>query len=91
MEVWDRENQKWVKLDKPNTAPLLNFGGWVGAITKTSKNQACAYDFLKFLNSPEISGKLVNWYTGKLVDWETGKPIYRFTNLPVYQSTSLMK
>ena len=74
MEVWDRENQKWVKLDEPNTAPLLNFGGWVGAITKTSKNQACAYDFLKFLNSPEISFQDV-------MVGDTGFNVYRYTHV----------
>ncbi|MCS7221724.1 MAG: extracellular solute-binding protein [Anaerolineae bacterium] len=74
LEVWDREKQQWIKLDKPNTAPLLNFGGWVGAITKTSPNPDAAYDFLKFLNSPEISFQDV-------VVGDTGFNVYRYTHV----------
>jgi multiple sugar transport system substrate-binding protein len=55
MEVWDREAQKWAKFDKPNTAPVLCFGGWIGSVTKTCENPDAAYDFIKFMCSPKIS------------------------------------
>jgi multiple sugar transport system substrate-binding protein len=55
MQVWDRQNKQWVEMGKPNTAPVLCFGGWIGSITKTCENPDAAYDFLKFMNSPEIS------------------------------------
>jgi len=74
LEVWDRENQTWLTLDEPNTAPLLNFGGWVGAVTQTSENPDCAYDFIKFLNSPEISAQDV-------VIGDTGFNVYRYSHV----------
>lgn len=70
MEIWDRENQTWIELDEPNTAPVLSFGGWVGAVTQTSQVQDCAYDFLQFLNSPEFSIQDV-------VIGDTGFNVYR--------------
>jgi len=73
-EVWDRENQTWLTLDEPNTAPLLTFGGWVGSVTATSENPDCAYDFLKFLNSPEISSQDV-------VVGDSGFNVYRYTHV----------
>jgi multiple sugar transport system substrate-binding protein len=74
LEVWDRENQDWLTLDEPNTAPLLNFGGWVGAVTQTSPNPDCAYDFLRFLNSPEISMQDV-------VVGDSGFNVYRYSHI----------
>jgi multiple sugar transport system substrate-binding protein len=63
--VWDRQNKKWIdatwgtKKDhagKPiNTVPILNFGGWAGFVVKTAANTDAAFDYLKFMNSPEIS------------------------------------
>jgi multiple sugar transport system substrate-binding protein len=74
MELWDRENQAWIELDEPNTAPVLSFGGWVGAVTQTSEVQDCAYDFLQFLNSPEISIQDV-------VIGDTGFNVYRYSHV----------
>jgi multiple sugar transport system substrate-binding protein len=74
LEVWDRENQDWLTLDEPNTAPLLNFGGWVGAVTQTSPNLDCAYDFLRFLNSPEISMQDV-------MVGDSGFNVYRYSHI----------
>jgi multiple sugar transport system substrate-binding protein len=73
-EVWDRENKTWVKMDKPNKVPLLAAGGWVAAITKTCKNPKAAYDFMKFMNSPEISIQDV-------VRGDTGFNVYRFSQI----------
>lgn len=73
-KVWDRENQRWITVDPPNTAPLLNFGGWVGAITQTSANVEAAYDFLKFMNSPEISFQDV-------VVGDSGFNVYRYSHV----------
>lgn len=78
-EVWDRENQKWVKLAEPNFAPVLSFGGWVGAITKTCKNQEAAYDFLKFMNSPEISMQDV-------MVGDSGYNVYRYSHIKNLQA-----
>ena len=79
MEVWDRENQKWVKLAEPNFAPVLSFGGWVGAITKTCKDQVAAYDFLKFMNSPEISMQDV-------MVGDSGYNVYRYSHIENLQA-----
>jgi len=79
MEVWDRENQKWVKVAEPNFAPVLSFGGWVGAITKTCKEQEAAYDFLKFMNSPEISMQDV-------MVGDSGYNVYRYSHIENLQA-----
>lgn len=78
-EVWDRENQKWVEVAEPNTAPVLSFGGWVGAVTQTTKNKDAAYDFLKFMNSPEISMQDV-------VVGDTGYNVYRYSHIKNLQA-----
>ena len=47
----------------------------MGAVTQTSENQDCAYDFIKFLNSPEISAQDV-------VIGDTGfNNIYRYSHV----------
>jgi len=79
MEVWDRENQKWVNLEEPNYAPVLCFGGWVGSITKTCKDQDAAYDFLKFMNSPEISMQDV-------MVGDSGYNVYRYSHIENVQA-----
>ena len=73
MEVWDRETQEWVEMDEPHRVPLLAAGGWVGAITKSCENPDAAYDFLKFLSSPEIS--MLDMVRG-----DTGFNPYRFSH-----------
>ena len=88
--VWDRQNKKWIdatwgtKKDhagKPiNHVPILNFGGWSGFVAKTAVNTDAAFDFLKFMNSPETSIKDV-------VRGSTGFNPYRkshFSNLKAW-------
>jgi multiple sugar transport system substrate-binding protein len=63
--VWDRQSQAWVDATwsttmdhtgKPiNVIPMLSFGGWCGFIVKTASSVPAAFDFLKYINSPEIS------------------------------------
>lgn len=44
------------------------------AVTQTSENPDCAYDFIKFLNSPEIRSQDV-------VIGDTGFNVYRYTHV----------
>jgi len=66
-KVWDREKKAWAtptwSVYKDHTGapinqiPMLNGGGWVGGVAKTCKNIDAGYDFIRFLNSPEVSIK----------------------------------
>lgn len=54
-EYWDWRSQKWVKTDEVNYAPVHCFNGWSWFITSTTKNPDIAWDFAKYMISPEIS------------------------------------
>ncbi len=50
---YDSKAKAWV--DKYNQAPFLAFGGWIGGVSKTTKNTECAFDFLAFMGEPNMS------------------------------------
>jgi len=70
---YDREKGRWV--EKFNQVSILNFGGWIGTISKWSKNPEAAYNFLCFLASPEIDIHDVCEGARK-----TGRNPYRFSH-----------
>ncbi|HSV30428.1 MAG TPA: extracellular solute-binding protein [Atribacteraceae bacterium] len=74
LEVWDRETQAWVTMEEVNRAPVLSFGGWVAGITQTAANPDAAFDFIRFMASPETSIKDV-------VRGDTGYNPYRFSHV----------
>jgi multiple sugar transport system substrate-binding protein len=56
-KYYDAKAKQWV--EKYNQAPFLAFGGWVGGVSKTTKNADCAFDFLSFVGSQNMSQLLV--------------------------------
>jgi multiple sugar transport system substrate-binding protein len=54
-EYYDWRSKKWVKTDKINYAPVHCFNGWSWYITSTTKYQEQAWQFVKYMISPEIS------------------------------------
>jgi multiple sugar transport system substrate-binding protein len=54
---YDAKAKAWV--DKYNQAPFLAFGGWIGSVSKTTKNPDCAFDFLAFMGNYNMSALLV--------------------------------
>jgi multiple sugar transport system substrate-binding protein len=72
-KVWDREKGTWV--EKFNQISILNFGGWIGGISKWCKNPEAAYDFLCMLASPEVDIHDVCEGARK-----TGRNPYRFSH-----------
>lgn len=73
MEVWDYVRRRWDRVDRPHKAPFLAFGGWVGSVPKSSKQQAAAWDYLMWYSSPENSLRDV-------VTGGTGVNPYRYTH-----------
>jgi multiple sugar transport system substrate-binding protein len=73
MEVWNYVQQRWDRMDRPHKAPFLAFGGWVGSVPKSSKQQAAAWDYLMWYSSPENSLRDV-------VTSGTGVNPYRYTH-----------
>lgn len=53
---YDSKKKAWV--DTYNQAPFLAFGGWVGAVSKTTKNAECAFDFLAFMGNQNMGALL---------------------------------
>lgn len=49
-EVWNRDTKSWDKFDKPNAPPYITWG-WTSAVSKASKNQDMAFDFLCFFSN----------------------------------------
>lgn len=56
-KYYDAKAKQWV--EKYNQAPFLAFGGWVGGVSKTTKNADCAFDFLSFVGNQNMSQLLV--------------------------------
>jgi multiple sugar transport system substrate-binding protein len=56
-KYYDAKAKQWV--EKYNQAPFLAFGGWIGGVSKTTKNADCAFDFLAFVGNQNASAKLV--------------------------------
>ena len=49
-EVWNRKTNSWDKPAQPNVAPYVTWG-WTSAVTKASKEQDMAFDFLCFFST----------------------------------------
>lgn len=73
-EVWNYKTKKWDKFPEPVQTSFMAFGGWQIAVPQASKNQEAAWDFIKTLTSPEVSGKAA-------VTGGTGVNPYRFSHV----------
>ncbi|HEY4193126.1 MAG TPA: ABC transporter substrate-binding protein [Mesorhizobium sp.] len=49
-EVWNRVTKSWDKFETPNAPPYITWG-WTSAVSKASKNQDMAFDFLCFFSN----------------------------------------
>ena len=56
-EIWNAKTKKWDKFPSVLPGPFMAFGGWQIAVPKAGKNQQAAWDFVKTLTSPEVSGQ----------------------------------
>jgi len=72
-EVYDYKTKQWKKLDRPNVAPYLAFGGWVCGVAATARNPAAGYDFCRTLAEP------ANSYVAVTTS-ETGFNPFRFSH-----------
>ncbi len=60
-QVYEPRRQEWVTLERPNRPTyLLDGGGWLIGVSARSRNAAAAYDFVKYIVSPEPSERLVS-------------------------------
>ena len=50
LEVWNRKTGQWDKFDTPSRAPYITWG-WTAAVSKMSKNQDMAFDYLCFFSN----------------------------------------
>jgi multiple sugar transport system substrate-binding protein len=56
-EIWNYKTKKWDKFDHVVESPFMAFGGWQAAVPASSKKQEAAWDYIKYLTSPEVSGR----------------------------------
>lgn len=56
-EIWNAKTKKWDKFGNVLPTPFMAFGGWQIAVPKVGKNLQAAWDFVKTLTSPEVSGQ----------------------------------
>jgi len=54
LEVWDRENKRWVELEKPNRIGNIHGASWHGMISALSKHKEATYHLFAYLASPEV-------------------------------------
>jgi len=54
-EVWDREKQKWTKLEKPNKIGNIHGASWHGVISQYAKNKEATYHFFSYLASKKVN------------------------------------
>ena len=54
-QVWNPETAGWDWLEAPRNVPFLAFGGWIGAVAKTSSSPQKAWSYLAWFASPEHS------------------------------------
>jgi multiple sugar transport system substrate-binding protein len=52
-KYYDAKKGQWV--EQYNQAPYMAFGGWIGGVSKTTKNADCAFDFLAFMGNYNMS------------------------------------
>ena len=55
-EVWNHKTGKWDKFPTIVYSPFMAFGGWQAGVPSAGKHQAAAWDFIKTMSSPEVSG-----------------------------------
>lgn len=56
-EIWNAKTKAWDKFPEIIPGPFMAFGGWQIAVPKAGKNQKAAWDYVKTLTSPEVSGQ----------------------------------
>ncbi len=56
-EVWNYKTKKWDKLDSVLQTSFMAFGGWQAAVPASSSHQEAAWDFVKYVTSPDVSGE----------------------------------
>ena len=57
--VFDFTSKSWENVEKPNHPTYLpGGGGWLAGVFSATTNKAAAEDFVKYLASPETSGRL---------------------------------
>ena len=59
-EVYDMNNNRWVKLDKPNVAGNTTGGSWQGVISAKSKNPEVVYSLYALMATQPVSMWNVN-------------------------------
>jgi multiple sugar transport system substrate-binding protein len=58
-EIWNNKTQAWDTFPEVVHSPFLAFGGWQLAVPADSQNQEAAWDFVREVVSPEVSGKAI--------------------------------
>lgn len=56
-EIYNYKTKQWDKYPEIVYSPFMAFGGWQAAVPQASKNQEAAWDFIKTLTSPAVSGQ----------------------------------
>lgn len=56
-EIYNYKTKTWDTFPEIVYSPFMAFGGWQAAVPQASKNQEAAWDFIKLLTSPEVSGQ----------------------------------
>lgn len=56
-EIYNYKTKAWDTFPEIVYSPFMAFGGWQAAVPQASKNQEAAWDFIKLLTSPEVSGQ----------------------------------
>lgn len=56
-EIWNARTRSWDKFPEVLPGPFMAFGGWQIAVPKSGRNQQAAWNFVKTLTSPEVSGQ----------------------------------
>jgi multiple sugar transport system substrate-binding protein len=58
-EYFDWQTNEWVTTDEVKYSPPHAFNGWAWMITNTSENKDAAWEMVKYMASPEVSGAYV--------------------------------
>ena len=73
-EVWHPQRQQWETLSSPRSVPFLAFGGWIGAVTKSSPHPDTAWSYLAWYADPKNS-------ISDVTDGTSGINPYRLSHL----------
>jgi len=64
-EYWDWRTEEWVQTDEVHYAPVHCFNGWSFYVTSTTDHPDVAWEFIKYIISPEISAQdVANPFSG---------------------------